>query len=253
MTSFYKNYKPVIVFYVLACVFSWPFFFWRDVYTEDWNSIKLHYVIKTSLIMWGPGISAILCWFLFKGNVKKTTSFFGTSIIKSLLFWGIPLVALIVLGLKDNELEYSHIFPLQILIGSFIYTLGEELGWRGFLQDQLVDLPKWKRYLLIGVLWELWHFTTRTLSGSIIAGILRPLLFIIPLSALSFLYGESVNKSKSLVVAVTLHSWLNIIFEFPQTNTYIVLSASIPFWIFMIVNWDKVTPDTSKITGLLKH
>ncbi len=162
-------------------------------------------------------------------------------------------MALIMLGLKDNELQYNHIFPLQILIGSFIFTLGEELGWRGFLQVQLEDLPKWKRYLLIGVLWELWHFTTRTLSGSIIAGILRPILFIIPLSALSFLYGESVNKTKSLVVAVTLHSWLNIIFEFPQTNTYIVLSDSIPFWIFMIVKWDKVTLEKTKISGHLKH
>lgn len=241
MRTFYQKYRPVIIFYFLACLFSWPFLFWRDVYSENWNSWPVHYVLKTSLIMWGPGLSAIICSYLFRNEIKHTITLTGTSILKSLAFWGVPFALLIALGLKDGKaLTNNHLFPLQILIGSFIYTLGEEMGWRGFLQDQLNHLPKWKRYLLIGMMWELWHFTTRTLSGSIAARILRPILFIIPNSFLSFVLGESVNRSKSLVIAVTLHAWLNLIFEFPQQNTYIVFGISIPFWAFMIWRWDKL-------------
>ncbi|MBK6611345.1 MAG: CPBP family intramembrane metalloprotease [Sphingobacteriales bacterium] len=108
------------------------------------------------------------------------------------------------------------------------------------MQDQLNHLPKWKRYLIIGVMWELWHFTTRTLSGSIIARILRPLLFIIPNSILSWIIGESVNKSKSVIIAITLHSWVNILFEFGNPITYTIFGLSVPFWVFILIKWDKL-------------
>lgn len=237
MKTFYEKYKPVIIFYLLACLFSWPFFLWRDVFSDSWNNLNIHYIIKISLIMWGPGLSAIICSFIFKDRIKKTTTFFGTSVIKSLLFWGVPMAMFLLFGFKGYEGSYSS-FAIN-MAGTFIFTLGEELGWRGFLQDQLNHLPKWKRYLSIGTMWELWHFTTRTLSGNMIARILRPLIFIIPNSALSWILGEGVNKSKSIIVAVTLHSWINILIEFGNTNTYIIFGLSVPFWCFMLLKWNK--------------
>lgn len=237
---FYRKYKPIIVFYLLACLFSWPFFFWRDARTDSWESLGLHYVIKTSLVMWGPGIAAIICWFLFNGRVKRSVSLLGTSVLLSLIFWGFPFLLLVMAGLEDKNHQIHHIIPVQVLLGSFIYTLGEELGWRGYLQDQLGHLPRWKRYLLIGTLWEIWHFTTRTLSGPFIGRVLRPLLFILPMSVLSFLYGESVSKSRSVVIAVTLHTWVNLAIEYPQARTFVVLGISIPFWFLMIWKWDRI-------------
>lgn len=237
MKAFYEKYKPVIVFYLLACLFSWPFFLWRDVFSDSWNNLNIHYLLKISLIMWGPGLSAIICSFIFTDRVKKTITFFGTSVIKSLLFWGVPMTLFLIFGFKGYEGSYTN-FAIY-MAGTFIFTLGEELGWRGFLQDQLNHLPKWKRYLAIGAMWELWHFTTRTLSGNMIARILRPLMFIVPNSVLSWILGESVNKSKSIIVAVTLHSWINILIEFGNTNTYIIFGLSVPFWCFMLLKWNK--------------
>ena len=49
---------------------------------------------------------------------------------------------------------------VQVLIGAVINTvpaLGEELGWRGFLYSCLADWPAWRRVLVTGVLWGLWH------------------------------------------------------------------------------------------------
>jgi membrane protease YdiL (CAAX protease family) len=148
------------------------------------------------------------------------------------------MIAFLTFG--DYSNEGSTIGRIAVYFGGiFLFTLGEELGWRGFLQDQLNHLPKWKQYLIIGTMWELWHFTTRTLSGSIIARILRPLLFIIPNTFLSFLFGESVNKSKSIIVAVTFHAWYNLLFEFGNKTTYIIFSFSLLFWVFMLLTWDK--------------
>lgn len=49
---------------------------------------------------------------------------------------------------------------VQVLVGAVINTvpaLGEEIGWRGFLYDCLIDWPAWRRVLLTGVVWGLWH------------------------------------------------------------------------------------------------
>lgn len=69
-----------------------------------------------------------------------------------------------------NDLGVSpelHIYALigQTLINGFIagitinalFALGEEIGWRGFLQKELGFLGLWKSGLLIGALWGLWH------------------------------------------------------------------------------------------------
>ncbi|MCB9237413.1 MAG: CPBP family intramembrane metalloprotease [Flammeovirgaceae bacterium] len=238
MIEFYRKYKPVIFFYCLACLFSWPFFFWRDVHSDNWNSLQIDPIIKTCFIMWGPGLSAIITSLIFREKIKKTISFFGSSILKSFLFWSLPMIAFLTFGDYDNEVLTIGRMATYFS-GIFLFTLGEELGWRGFLQDQLNHLPKWKQYLIMGTLWELWHFTTRTLSGSITARILRPVLFIIPNTVLSFLFGESVNKSKSIIVAVTFHAWYNLLFEFSNKTTYIIFSISVLFWVFMLLTWDK--------------
>ena len=49
----------------------------------------------------------------------------------------------------------------------FFNILGEELGWRGFLQDALRPLARLPRYVLLGAIWEFWHFTNRTHQGSL--------------------------------------------------------------------------------------
>lgn len=49
---------------------------------------------------------------------------------------------------------------VQVLIGALINAvpaLGEELGWRGFLYSCLADWPTWRRVLVTGVVWGLWH------------------------------------------------------------------------------------------------
>ena len=65
--------------------------------------------------------------------------------------------------------------------------LGEELGWRGFLQDALRPLTPYKKYIIIGVMWELWHFTNRMSAGLEISTFIRVGIFIVALIILSFL------------------------------------------------------------------
>jgi membrane protease YdiL (CAAX protease family) len=120
----------------------------------------------------------------------------------------------------------------------FVSILGEELGWRGFLQDALRPLSPVKRFVLIGVLWEFWHFTTRTTHGWSLQRIAVTLL--ISYSAvilLSFVLGYAAERSRSVVVAVSLHLYIDVLLN--NLDLYIPLLLALPIWVLLLVTWPK--------------
>lgn len=229
------NWKSVFLFYFLACLFSWPFFWWRDIETESWIVWNVPGFIKTSSYMWGPGFSALICFYIFRKSHLKTITFFGTSTIKSLLFWFIPIIPLSIFSLKGYE---AILLPFT----GFLMILGEELGWRGFLQDALRPISTFKRYAIIGAMWELWHFTNRMSSGFEVSTFIRVGTFIIVLSIISFIMGKLTDKTKSLVIAVTIHAWINILVEYNNMATFVIFGLSLPFWTYLIWKWNKPIP-----------
>ena len=134
------NWKLVILFYSLACLISWPFFWWRDIESESWMAWNVPGFVKTGSYMWGPGLAALICFLIFKKSHVRTISFFGTSVTKSLLFWFIPILALSIFSIEGQE-------AIAVPIKGFLMILGEELGWRGFLQDALCPLTHTKDIL----------------------------------------------------------------------------------------------------------
>jgi len=57
-----------------------------------------------------------------------------------------------------------HPFWLALLLGliagvtvNAVAAFGEEVGWRGLLQNELAELGFWKSSWLIGVVWGFWH------------------------------------------------------------------------------------------------
>lgn len=226
------NWLSVVTYYVLACSFSWPFFWWRDMEPESWKAWQAPQFIKNLSYMWGPGFAAIIVLVLFRKSHKRVVTFFGTSVLKSMLFYLLPVIALSIFRIKGEEA-----FVMPVL--GFIMILGEELGWRGFLQDALKPLTDWKKYLLIGVMWELWHFTNRMHSGFELSTFVRVGAFMLVTILLSFIAGRLTDRTRSLVVAVTFHAWANILFEFQSTATFIIFGLSIPFWAAMLWYWNK--------------
>jgi len=186
--------------------------------------------------MWGPGISAIICFLVFRKSHPRTITFFGSSVLKSIAFYVVPIIALAAFGVPGQGMN-PHLFPLVFGALGFISILGEELGWRGFLQDALRPLPELARYGLIGIMWELWHFTNRMGHGALIQIVIRVSIWIAALILVSFIMGRATERSKSVVVAVTLHAWIDIFAEFNQTATYIIFGFAIPFWVYLLWQW----------------
>ena len=50
---------------------------------------------------------------------------------------------------------------LSAIIAAFtingLFALGEELGWRGLVYEELIHLGFWRSSLIIGTIWGLWH------------------------------------------------------------------------------------------------
>jgi membrane protease YdiL (CAAX protease family) len=117
-----------------------------------------------------------------------------------------------------------------------VSTLGEELGWRGFLQGSLRPLGRVRGYLLVALMWEAWHFTSH-LKGTLTEVLSRMSIYIPLVVAIMFLLGFVVERTDSLLLAVTLHEWLDIAVDSGGTYLMWAALACIPLWLWLIWTW----------------
>jgi uncharacterized protein len=106
------------------------------------------------------------------------------------------------------------LFASSLFAGPFINSLlgfGEEWGWRGYLLPHLIPLGKVKAYLLIGVIWGLWH------APLIVTGfgysnqnpILSVIMFIGMTTALGITMNELTLHYRSSILAGWIHGLFN--------------------------------------------
>ena len=87
---------------------------------------------------------------------------------------------------------------------------GEELGWRGFLQNELGYLGFWKSSALIGAIWGIWH-APLILQGHNypqhpVAGVFMIVVFCLLLAPI---FSFVRLKAKSVIAAAIIHGSLN--------------------------------------------
>lgn len=236
------NWTAVVVYYLLACAISWPFFWWRDLHPESFQEWDLHPIVRTWSFMWGPGIATFVVVVLLYRNQLKMDhiTLFGNSVLQSLLCWFVPFIMLAIPGLPNTMGVNPHVFPIVFMgILGFISIVGEDSGWAYFLKNMLIKIPTLKRSILIGALWELWHFTNRTAHKTPMQAVLSVLFMMCFLILLTYIMSKITDRTKSLVTVVTIHMWFNVLVENGCTAVYIVFGLSLVFWTVMYLSWDK--------------
>ncbi len=105
------------------------------------------------------------------------------------------------------------IFGATLFITPFInsvFGFGEEFGWRGYLLPKLMPLGKAKAYLLVGVIWGLWH-APLVLVGFNYPG--YPFAGILGMSAMTTAFSLFMNeltlRYRSSILAGWIHGLLN--------------------------------------------
>lgn len=136
-------------------------------------------------------------------NVKGVAMIFGASSQSWYFFIG----------------NYVLSYFIGVLIYSLIFALGEEYGWRGYLQKQWNPKNSLKGFIIIGIFWGLWHFPA-ILQGHnypdypiIGAFILMPLLC----SLFSIVFGLVFSRKNVIWIAVLFHGALNISSDISNT------------------------------------
>lgn len=100
---------------------------------------------------------------------------------------------------------------------AIVITMGEEYGWRGYLQTELFKLGRRRGVLVLGVIWGAWHWPI-ILMGYNYPG--HPLLGVVLMTlyttGLAVVLGYAVLRSGSVLLSAYLHGLNN------QTVAYLV-------------------------------
>jgi len=125
-----------------------------------------------------------------------------------------------------------------VIIGPFlglIIAFGEEYGWRGYLQTELIRLGRIRGVFLLGVIWGIWHWPIIWMGYNFPG---QPLLGSLAMVALgiifAYFFAYSVFKSQGVWTAAYLHALNNQALSFffmavvSPTNTLFSFGAGLP-------------------------
>jgi membrane protease YdiL (CAAX protease family) len=243
-----KTKKRLILFVIFAIGLGWLTFLMIPFLGVEYGQMSS--TVFLIIAMFVPTISNILTRLItkegfqnmylrpnFKGNIKAyLLVFFGPTI---LLFLSAAFYFLIFPGNFDSELTMvkasgiAGISPINVIlimslqviilgpIINIIPTLGEELGWRGYLLPKLQEFVSDRKALVItGAIWGIWHLPAIVMGhnygtnyiGYPVLGILAMIIFCI---VLGIIEGYATIKLKSAVPAAMIHSTVNAGAGFP--------------------------------------
>lgn len=115
------------------------------------------------------------------------------------------------------------IFFTTLLITPFINSIfgfGEELGWRGYLLTKLMPLGKWPAYLVLGVIWGLWHAPLMFMG---FLGPVDPFLALLAMIGLTTSLGIFINEITLRYRSSLLAGWIHGVFNSQSYGIWRVL------------------------------
>lgn len=229
----------IIIGYGVSNIFRFDILNLNKSLEDYFNSSYL--ILEGILEGSGIFIAGILGLFLLKKQRKVGVTFFGTSKFKSLLMVSIPSFLLIVIGVQNKYGVNSHLFGLIAALGSFIYCIMEEYGWRGYLQEEFQFLKPIIKFSLIGFIWYAWHLSFLTEATFI-----NNLFFLGTLILGSYGIGKIAELTNSILACSCFHLIVNIFMynhffnnAFSGTSKLIILIVSISLWVWILIRWKK--------------
>lgn len=218
---------PIFVFALLAFAFSWAVNQFLPALT--WFDID----VKEIMTGFGPALSGLICYRIFGIPNTFKLSLVGT---KPAVVGGIVFLSLLLPVLLSHQAD--KVGMTGLVLSQFIYTLGEEFGWRHYLQNAVASLTKWQQALIIGTIWFFWHYAilndpTTMLTGKPVPFYVGIPLFVGLLVLLSKLFGDIVVRTQAVLLPVVLH------FIGKVSNGYILLGAYI-LVVAIYLMWNRI-------------
>lgn len=139
--------------------------------------------------------------------------FLAVTLIMMLAFFMAVTIVKVIYGQSFIDLLN---FSLKSMTISFIYNflcgpIGEEAGWRGFLQPTIEkEYGIIKGSLLVGIIWAMWHFPLWLISGYRGLNLLiYSISFILCVTSLAVIIGICYKHNTNLFFAMWIHEIFN--------------------------------------------
>ncbi len=237
--------KRIAIFLSISLIWSLLWFSQKDLIFNFFGEIPPLLTYTMAII---PTLGLVITSIINRKNLpNKTMTLLGKMSNIALIIMVLPIILLAILGVKNTIGIQENLFGVIIGCITLCYAFCEEMGWRGYLDDELKSKSnKWLVYLFIGVVWYLWHwFFLR--SGNDPKLIMLPLLI-----AASAGIGEVARATHSILICGALHGLANILLLYSvvaqniTTNQkLIILGVCLAVWIPLIKKVEKVTVDNS--------
>lgn len=237
----------IILFVVVTYGLNYSLLNWAQ---NSFLSSKREFIIQWGLLlqMWIPGTTSIIFRLVFGrgfkdcgwkiGNIKfwllafciplsvpfisyLITFFIGESSITLANIGNYIYQDVLKLFTLDWPTWFTHSLWLDLLVRSivvltvglsinFIFAFGEELGWRGYLQQRIIETKFKYPYALCGIIWALWHFPFLWyLYNPTFSQILQIIFFIINIILLGEIIGYLQTDSSSVWISTMVHATHN--------------------------------------------
>jgi len=185
---------------------------------KELKYLRLSYITPILYV----SISYVLIWLLGFGNLLNT---------ERILQWSDEL------GIESTNQTLVIVVMIFLLLTVGVIknlgsTLGEEIGWRGFLIFELRKVMSFKALAIVsGIIWAIWHFPIINLMyGSSENLLLHMVAFTIMILGVSVILAYYTFKSNSLWPAAVYHSVHNIYIQKICTPLTIT-NDNTTFWI----------------------
>jgi len=193
MSNQFKKMGSITIFFIIAVSLRYYVAIIKPNFLQNIN-------MYSNILLYGIGP---LIGGLFVVKVLNRPNFlkiFGLNFFKTIIIVAIPMVLFSLVGIIKTGTPYINV-PKYVGI-MILYALFEEYGWRGYLQSELKGVKKLYKYLLITVLWFVWHLNFEISLSN--------LIFFLALFGGSYGIGYLADKSKSLIMSAVFHSFFNI-------------------------------------------
>ncbi|MEQ9593656.1 MAG: CPBP family intramembrane glutamic endopeptidase [Cyclobacteriaceae bacterium] len=231
------------IFLAMAIVISNIFRFDLFQLRDELSLLPAWLFVLANVLLEGSGVflGAIVGLSMLRKEKVVTVSLCGTSAKKCALMLAIPVILLTGFGVENTFTLNSNLYGLIAVLGSLIYCLMEELGWRGYLQEELRFLPPRQKYVTIGVVWYLWHLTFLT-----DASFGENIFFLSMMILGSWGIGQVADATKSIIAAACFHLIIQIVMfnslikdGLTSNEKIVVLIVCLLIWFVIVKKWEK--------------
>jgi uncharacterized protein len=185
-------WREVALFVLIAYALTWA---WNGIWilpqlgtllaapTTPADSTRIYGNAINSLPgMLGPLIAAVVMrlWVSREGlrgslGLRQSWRAYAVALIAPIAFMAIVALVLLATGLAGIKaldepitIVIVPLFALLLFLES-VLGFGEEYGWRGYMLPRLMPLGEVRATLLLGIIWQVWHFPV-LLSGLLLGG-----------------------------------------------------------------------------------